>query len=190
MAEIEEAQLVNYKTLADFVQRGLANPKTRSLLKQAEKELFPDRAVPEVDAKAEVMEEMAKLREQQANFIKEQEEREAKRKEEEGKANLGRQWQTGQQKARAAGYTDDGLKALETMMEERGIFDHEIAMPFFEKLHPPPEPTTVGSGQGWNFFEKPSDGPLKEAMDALLEGHDEAFLQAAIPDALKEARGR
>lgn len=194
MPEIDESQLANYRTLQEFVQRGLAHPEGRKLLKQAEKLLYPDRAVPEVDAAAEVRAEVdAKLKtldEKMAAL----DAAEAKRKEEEGKATLARQWQGGRDLLRAGGYTDEGVTAVEKLMEERGIFDHEAAAALHEKMHPPPEPTTVGGSTAWNFFEKPADeGPLKNALAALVEGTDlqgESFLNAAIPLALREVRGR
>ncbi|MGH7053812.1 MAG: hypothetical protein ACREFA_08335 [Stellaceae bacterium] len=174
--EVDEAQLAQYRVLQDFVSKGLSNPKTRKLIKAAERELYPDRAVPEEDAKAEVMARVDQL-----------EERLAAQERERNQGALTRQWQTGQAAARKAGYTDEGLQDLEKFMEERGVFDHELAIPAFERLHPPPEPTTVGSAANWNLFDIPKDGP---DMQMLMEGRDEEFLAKTIPQVLKDVRGR
>lgn len=185
--EIDENDLAQFRIVQDFVSKGLANPKTRKLLKAAERELYPDRAVPEEDAKAEVMTRVDEL---EARLAAEREAREkdkTERTEAENKAALARQWQAGQAAARRAGYTDEGLAELEKFMEARGVFDHDIAIPAFERLHPPPEPTTAGNGASWNFFDRPSEAP---DIQALLEGRDEEFLAKTIPQVLKEVRGR
>lgn len=185
--EIEESDLAQFKVLQDFVGKGLANPKTRKLLKQAERELYPDRAVPEEDAKAEVMGVVDELRQQLTAEREAREKDKAERTEAENKAALARQWQAGQAAARRAGYTDEGLAELEKFMEERGVFDHDLAIPAFERLHPSPEPTTAGNGTGWNMFDIPREAP---DMSALMEGRDEEFLSRTIPQVLKEVRGR
>lgn len=183
--EIEESQLAQYGVLQDFVTKGLAHTEARKLIKKAERLIYPDRAVPEEDAKAEVLSEIDKLRQEWAEDRAAREKADTERKEAEGKDTLARQWRDGQRKAREAGYTDEGLAELEKFMEARGVFDHDLAIPAFERLHPPPEPTTVGSGQSWSFFEQPKDAP---DMQALLEGRDEEFLGKTIPSVLKEIR--
>lgn len=185
--EIDEADLAQFQVVRDFVSKGLANPKTRKLLKAAERELYPDRAVPEEDAKAEVMGAVDELRKELAEERQAREKDRTERTEAENKAALARQWQAGQKAARDSGYTDEGLAALEKFMEERGVFDHELAIPAFERLHPPPEPTTVGNGSNWNLFDTPKDSP---DIQALMEGRDEEFLAKTIPSVLKEIRGR
>ncbi len=72
-------------------------------------------------------------------------------------------------------------------MEKNGVADHEVAIPAFERLHPPPEPVVSG-GARWNFFDQAA-GANDEAMKALMGGNDEAFLSMALPTALKEGRG-
>lgn len=185
--EIDEADLVQLKVLQDFVQKGLQNPETRKLLKSAERKLYPDRAVPEEDAKAEVLDELGKFRSEISEKFAALEKEKSERAEAESKAAVARQWQQGQAKARAAGYTDEGLASLEKFMEERGVFDHDLAIPAFERLHPPPEPTTSGNGTSWNMFDIPKEAP---DMQALLEGRDEEFLNTTIPQVLREIRGR
>ena len=187
MPDIDENQLAQLATMRDFVVKGLSNPKTRKLLKDAERILYPDQAIPEVDAREEVLsavdERLKTFGEKLEGFTKAQEEREEKARQAEVQAL----WMKGQDKARTSGYTAEGLEQLEKFMQEKGVFDHEIAMPAFEKLHPPAEPATTGSGQSWNFFDIPKDAP---DMQALLEGRDEDFLNKQIPIALNESRGR
>lgn len=184
--EIDETQLASFQTMRDFVVRGLSNPKTRKLLKEAERQLYPDQAIPELDARDEVMaavdERMKALDERIAGFDKAREERE----ERDRLSAVQRQWNEGQSKAKAAGYTAEGLEQLEKFMQEKGVFDHEIAIPAFERIHPPAEPATTGNGSSWNFFDIPKDQP---DMQSLLEGRDEEYLNQMIPTALRDVRG-
>jgi hypothetical protein len=44
------------------------------------------------------------------------------------------------------GYTDEGIAAVEKLMEEYGIPDHEAAASLHEKLQPPAEPVHLAAG--------------------------------------------
>lgn len=188
MPEIDENQLAAFRQYHDFLSKASANPAQRKLLKQLEKMVYPDAAVPEIDAaeavKAAVDDQLKALNERFDTWTKTQEERDAKAKEDEIKAK----WAAGQRVARDAGYTAEGLEQLEKFMTDRGVFDHDLAIPAFEKLHPPPEPVSTGNGERWNFFDAPKDD---EALGKLLEGNnDEQFLREMIPAALRDVRGR
>ena len=106
------------------------------------------------------------------------------RKTQESTRALEQRWLSGRSKARESGYTDEGLEKLEKWMEERGVADHSIAMPAFERENPPPEPIMTG-GQRWNFFDEPKDDL---SMKPLFEGNDDGFLGPAIATALRDVR--
>lgn len=188
MPEIDENQLAAFKAYDDFYRKASNNPAHRKLLKQLEKAVYPDAAVPEIDAADAVSaafdERMKALDEKLAAITKAGEDRDAKDKENEVKAR----WAAGQAVAKSAGYTADGLEKLEKFMQDRGIFDHDIAIPAFERLNPPAEPATIGNGERWNFFDVPKDD---ESLKGYLEsGNDEQFLREMIPEALRDIRGR
>ena len=188
MPEIDENQLAAFRTYDEFYRKAATNPATRKLLKELEKAVYPDSAVPEIDAAKAVQdavgEQMKALNEKIEAFTKAQNERDSKSKENE----IAAKWAAGQRIAKDAGYTAEGLEQLEKFMQERGIFDHDIAMPAFERIHPPAEPATTGNGSNWNFFDAPKDdNALKEYLET---NNDERFLSTMIPEALKEVRGR
>ncbi len=187
MPEIDENQLAALKVYDDFYRKASSNPEHRKLLKQLEKAVYPDAAIPEIDAanavEAKLDEKLKALDDKLAEFTKAQSEREDRDKENEIKAK----WAAGQRFARESGYTDEGLEKLEKYMQDRGIFDHDIAIPAFERANPPPIPTTVGNGERWNFFDAPADDA---AVKSLLEtNNDETFLREMIPAALRDVRG-
>jgi hypothetical protein len=84
------------------------------------------------------------------------------------------------------GYATEGVEAIEKLMEERSIADHEAAEALFAKMNPPPPPLMTGGNRwDWTAPEIKNDVDLKP----LFEGNDDAFLGPAIQAALKEARG-
>ena len=187
MPEIDENQLAAFKVYDEFYRKASSNPSHRKLLKQLEKAVYPDAAIPEIDAAeavtAQIDERLKALDDKLTAFDKRQSERDDRDKENEIKAK----WIAGQRLARDQGYMDEGLEKLEKFMQDRGIFDHDIAIPAFERLNPPPVPTTIGSGEKWNFFDMPSDDA---SLKSLLEtNNDEQFLREMIPNALRDIRG-
>lgn len=188
MPEIDENQLAAFRAYDDFYRKASSNASHRKLLKQLEKAVYPDAAVPEIDAAdavtAALDDKLKAITDRIDGFTKSLEERDSRAKEDEIKAR----WANGQRYVREAGYTTEGLADLEKFMQERGIFDHDIALPAYERLHPPAEPATVGNGERWNFFDVPKDD---EAIKQLLEtNNDEVFLREMIPAALRDVRGK
>ena len=93
----------------------------------------------------------------------------------------------GRGRARAAGYTDEGLGELEKFMRQHGVADHEIAIPAFERANPPPEPIVSGN-QSWNFLGSP--GEAAPNLNMLYDGDEEGFLRQAVPAALVSVRNQ
>lgn len=184
--EIDENEYADLKRVAEVAKVIGANPKAREMLQQAVALAAPEQAGPEIRIRQEVTERIGGLEKTLTDFISEQkkdrEEREAASKQRE----LEERWLQSRSKAREAGYTAEGLEKLEEFMEKNGVADHSLAIPAFEKLNPPPEPVMTGSS-GWNFFDQAKDNL---SIEALMKGDTDAFLAQAIPDALKDARGR
>jgi hypothetical protein len=78
--EIDENQLAAFRAYDDFYRKASADPAHRKLLKQLEKAVYPNVAVPEIDAaeaaKAEIDEKMKALDEKMEAFNKRETERE------------------------------------------------------------------------------------------------------------------
>lgn len=185
MPEIDDAQLANFQNVDAFVRRGLANPKTRRKILEVQKALNPDTAIPELDESDPLREQITALDTKLTKFQEDLEKKDTDRAEQARLAELKAKWDAGQAFARKKGYADDGLKKLETFMEQHGIANHEHAIPYFEKENPPPVPAT-NSGSRWDFFgQQQPDGPdLKQ----LFEGHEEQWLNGTIADTLNRVR--
>jgi hypothetical protein len=186
MTEIDETELANLRGIQSVLAQVEKHPEARALAQKAVALAAPDRAGPEVKIRGEFDERFAKLDERLTTFFDEQKSTQEANQTAAQRQRLEQEWMTGRAKARAAGYnTEEGLTALEKFMEERGVADHEIAIPAFERLHPPPEPLMTG-GNHWNFFG-PQDQEQPD-LKPLYEGNDEAFLGPAISRAIMEVR--
>jgi hypothetical protein len=182
--ENELAALRRYASVADKMQK---HPEARKLVQQAALLADPDSVGPEPRIRQEFEERFSAFKEE---VTKEREAREAKdreREERDATQRLEQRWLSGRAKAREAGYTDEGLTQLEAWMEKRGVADHDIAMPAFERENPPAEPIMTG-GQHWNFAN--AEDRAAPDLKPLFEGNEDAFLGPAIARAIKEARGQ
>lgn len=185
MPEIDDAQLAAFQNVDAFVRRGLQNPKTRRKLLEIQKTLNPDTAIPELDESDPLHEKIAALDKKIDDFAEGLTKRDTERAEEVRLAEMRGKWEAGQAFARKKGYADEGLKKLETFMEQHGIANHEHAIPFFEKQNPPPVPA-VSSGTRWDFFgPQTSETP---DLKKLYDGQEEAFLNETIADTLNRVR--
>ena len=187
MIEIDENEVVGMKQVSATVQAMLANPKARRLLLQAQKTIKPDAVIPEIDAAQPVLDEVNKLREELTAARKEREDDKTRDADARKLAELHGKWEKAREGLRADGYTDEGISALEKFMAERGIADHEIAVPAFEKTNPPPAPVNSMS----NSFDVLSPGAREDdTLKLLFAGNDAGFLAKAVPEALKAVRRR
>lgn len=188
MIEVDELQFAELKRISDAANLIGADPGRRARLQELLAEAAPDKVGDVPILRREVKEAVAGIEKKFDDFIAEQKKEREERTAAEERGKLEGRWMTSRAKAREAGYnTDEALTALEDFMEKNGVADHELAMPAFERLHPPPEPVVSASSR-WNFFDQ-MEGATGEANKALLEGRDEAFLAAMLPAALKEGRG-
>lgn len=178
MAEIDENQLAALRGLQGFAQKAMAIPKHRKTLLEMQKDLYPDVAS-ELDAVSPVLDEVKSLRESFETYKKEREEESSKKSEEESKAQWEKKWRDGQAFLASKNYNKEGIEAVEKLMVERNVPDHEAGMALFEKLNPPPPPSLTGSSRfNWfdqnnekhpdiqRLFNKDYDGFLAEAVDA------------------------
>lgn len=185
MPEIPEQQLAELRNIDAFVRRGLQNPKTRRKILEVQKTLNPETPVPEIDESEPLRQELADIRGELAKDREERAKAESDRVEQARLTEMTAQWRDGQTFARKKGYADDGLKKLESFMEDKGIPSHEVAIPYFEKQNPPPVQAT-NSGSRWDFFgNQPAEAPdLKQ----LFDGQEDAWLNQTVADTLNRVR--
>jgi hypothetical protein len=190
MVEIDEEQLLRDKNLRAQVERIMGNPDARLLVEQAAKLVDPNAKTPTLDQKKIVEEPVSKLEAKMDAFIaaqnKDREEREAKAKREE----IHNQVTSGLARLRAAGWTDDGVKGVEKLMEEKGLLDVDIAAAFFEKQHPPQAPIKSGGTGAWNFLDQAPEGDADLKKLVENRGQSEGLIDKMAMDALAEIRGQ
>ncbi len=188
--EIDETEYAELSRVANVAKLIGGNPQAREMLQQAVALAAPDHAGPEIRIRQEVAERLGGIEKTIGDFISAQQTEKAERRADDERRALENRWTASRGRARQAGYTEEGLQQLEDFMEKNGVADHELAIPAFERLHPPPEPVMSG-GSRWNFFDQTEadggDAILKSFMDT---DNDEAFLGAMVPRALKDVRGR
>lgn len=183
--EIDENQLAGLRGLQSFVQKAMGHPEHRRTLLKVQKELYPEIAVPEIDAANPVLDEIKKMREDFEADKKAREEADAKRAEEGAKGEWERKWLQGRASLKEKNYNDEGIEAIEKLMLDRNIPDHEAGLALFEKQNPPPPPSLSGGGRfGW-FDENNEKNP---DIQRLFNKDYDGFLADAIDSARKDFR--
>lgn len=191
--EIEEDELQRLNRVQNTLRTIVGNPKAKVLLEQAHKLVDPQAVTPELDRINEIKEPVSAVEKKLDEFIAAQKtEREEREKKEKLDALSQKYEQQKQQLLSGAltgeRWTDEGVKKLEAFMQERGIIDFDIAVPAFERLHPPPPPATPSSTR-WDFTEV-GTGDADKDIKALLEsrGNNEILTDKMAHDALREHR--
>lgn len=203
IVEIEESVLAQLqadlaaskpsKQMLDLVG---ADPKRRREMLRLFKEAKPDASIPEIDAPAAAMAEVdARLKPLQDGLAA-LTDKLTKREQQESEAALTGDIEQGRGALRRAGYTAEGITAVEDLMKTRGIADHEAAAALFEKLNPKDEPV-LSSDYGTRMvmpFEDTSASdelkkiagmPGKQALQAVNR-----WAQSEVRKGLTELRGQ
>jgi hypothetical protein len=191
MIEVDETEFQNSAKLRDTVAAILKNPSARRKMLEAQKEVFPDAPIPELDATKPVLEAVETVTKKFDEFTKKIEDERKKEIEERQTNERSAKWAAGQQRLRDRGVTEEGLKAVEDMMVKKGIADHDDAWIIFERTNPPATPAISSSGSGpWDFMGQP-DEALDKNFKALIDsrGEDERALNNLVNSALNEVRG-
>ena len=189
MPEIDEVELLRLRKQDQTVHALMSNPAAKKKIFEAYKVVDPNARIPELDAedaaKAPVMALEKTVKEMQAKLDADAAEREKTAK----LASLNGNIEQGKSKLRREGWTDEGIAAVEKVMEERGILDVEIAAAFYEKNNPPQIPATPRGYGGWNFIDNVQDNEadLKKLLDT--KGNSEVLADKMARDALNEFRG-
>ncbi|HEV2225089.1 MAG TPA: hypothetical protein VGR84_19005 [Candidatus Acidoferrales bacterium] len=184
MPEIDENQLATFTNLQGFVQKALASPQHRQSLLKIQKDLYPDVPVPEIDAANPILEKLSALEQKFEDDRKAREEAATKAAKDAQDSEWTTRWNKGHEML-AGRFNEEGVAAIEKMMHERGIADHEAAMALFEKHNPPPPPPLTGSSR-FNWFEQVEGAP---DVNMLLEKQDyDGFLGQAVDMARRQFR--
>ena len=188
--EIDEADFQRSETLRKTVAKMLEHPSARRKLFEAQKEIDPNVSIPEIDAAKPIQDELAKMGARLDEFQKTAAEEKAEREKNERLQKLNGDFERGRTALRAKGATDEGIKAIEELMEKHGIIDHEVGLAYFEKLHPPATPASPAHSGRWDFFEDAAEqgDEIKKLIEA--RGESEPLLRKMSDAALNDIRTR
>lgn len=191
LVEIDEDDLGKLKGVYGIASKIYANPKARMLLEEAQKMVDPNVATPAIDqhraASAPIEQQNTRIAALEKQLADEKEARER-----DGKlAGLKDMQAKGIAKLRQQHYTDEGIAAVEKIMEEKGILDPIDAAAIFEKHNPPQQVATPGGGAGggWNFMEGIAEGEadLKKLIET--KGESMPLVDKMVRDTLNDLRG-
>jgi len=182
MVEVDELQLQQSNRLKQTMETWLRNPKAKRKILEAQKLVDPKADIPELDEVDPVEEIRASTAKEIADLKKELDDKDAARERDGRIAQLQAMKDTGIKKLREGRYTDEGIKAVEKIMEEKGILDPLDAAAIFERDHPPQAPVQQSGTGSWNFGELPSstDDADEKYVDQLLKGGKNGISDGAL----------
>jgi hypothetical protein len=193
--EVDELQLQQSNNLRKTVEGWLKHPKAKRKILEAQKLVDPKADIPELD-EPDPIEEVRKATSDEIAALKKQIADDAATRETNARIQqLTALKDAGLKKLREQRYIDDGIKAVEKIMEEKGILDPLDAAAIFERDHPPQAPVQQSGSGGWNFGELPSstDDADDKYIDSLLKagknGISDGALSQRISNTINEVRG-
>ena len=195
MVEVDEVQLQQSHKLKQTVENWLKNPKAKRKILEAQKLVDPKADIPELDEPDPIEALRAESTKEIADLKKQIEEDKANRERDGRLAQLQTLKDNGIKRLREQRYTDDGIKAVEKIMEEKGILDPLDAAAIFERDHPPQAPVQQTGSGGWNFGELPAstDDADEKYVDQLLKagknGISDGALMQRVGNTINEVRG-
>ena len=135
--EIDEVELMRLRKQDATVHALMANPKSKRKIFEAYKEHDPNARIPELEMEAAARQPVEALEKTVSDVQKQIADDKAEREKSAKLASLSGNIEQGKVKLRREGWTDEGIAAVEKVMDERGILDVEIAAAFYEKQNPP-----------------------------------------------------
>jgi hypothetical protein len=190
--ELEEGEYNRLQALHGVAVKIAGNPQSRKLFEQAHKLVVPEAATPLLDQEKTTLEPLNALKTELSTEIAALKKEREDEKREATLAALARRQSDGIAQLRRQGYTDEGVAAVQKLMEDKGLLEVEDAVAIFEKHNPPATPATPGggiTGGHWNFTDTTADSD-KSIVDMLAsKGQNEAVVDRMANSALMEIRG-
>jgi hypothetical protein len=172
--EVDEQEYKALRTARDLLEKMNSNPKARRNYQRAVKEVYPD-TVTDEDRLAEAPEvkRLASLESKFDKFLEAQEKRE---QDNEMRAAFDR--------LRSAGYTEEGITAIQKLMVEKKIADPEAGAALFDKTNKPADIIPSGfAPTTWGFGAPPADDDTK-----LLFENEDAWAEREARKAFAETQ--
>lgn len=185
--EIDEAEYLKMRQLGGVVHNIMKHPEARKFVERAHKLVDPNAATPTLDRDAAIVAPVSDLEKKFDAFVADTTKRENER-EQNAKLNaLKSQHAAGIAELRRTGWTEDGIKAVEKLMDEKGLLDPLDAAAIHEKAHPPSAVASPSGVGGWNFAEGiAAEDPLKKLLDT--KGKNDLVVDKMASDVLNEFR--
>jgi|SRR5580692_2437598 hypothetical protein len=167
--------LQNKRMTADFVESIYNDPKFNKQAKALIKEKYPNLSIPDFDLEQKV----------EQRFSAEDQKKQKEAAEAAAKADRDA-WNASRAKVQKQyGFTDEGMKDLETWMHEKAVADHEVAAEYRASKNPQMSSPTFDS-QFWHHEKAPEFAEI--AKDPEAWGRKEIL--GAIHRDEERARGR
>lgn len=189
--EIDEAEYNQMVALRGVATKIAANPQARKVFESAHKMVDPNALTPLTDAEKAQLEPVNAIKSELSAEIAALKKEREDEKRERTLAALAQKQTEGLTRLRRAGYTDEGVAAVQKLMEEKGLPDVEDAVAIFERNNPPPLPATPSGGIGsWGFTDSAGDAD-KSIQDLIAsKGNSEQIADRMAREALNEFRGQ
>lgn len=190
LVELDEMEVARLRQIEQVAGKMMRDPKAKKLLEMAHKQVDPNAITPALDQERQIQEPvnaaLERVKDLEAKLQTERDEREKAEK----LSVLNKTINDGFAELRKQGWQEDGIKAVDALMQEKGILDPTIAAAYIEKTMPPQQPATPSGSGMWNFVGGIQDGEadLKKLIDS--KGEYEPLIDKMAHDALNEFRGR
>lgn len=185
--EVDEAEAARYVRLAQTVSKVAQHPEGKLLLQRAHKLVDPNARTPDLDQVHQAQQPLVELRDAFTNFVQSQATKDAQRDQDAKINTIKQHYDEGIAKLRREGWTEEGIKAVETLAQEKGLLDPLDAAAIYEKAHPPQTVAAPRSTGAWNFAEGiDAEDPMKKLLDS--KGKNDLVVDKMANDALNEFR--
>jgi hypothetical protein len=153
-----QAELTTSRSHRDWMNRVGGNPKTRRKLLELVREDNPSVAIPELDAAAPILSEVAEERKARQALEKRLDDEKLERETRERAAAATSQIEREHERLRAQGWSTEGIAKIEAVMGERGLLDYEAGAALVEKQQPKEDALLPSNyGRNWDLFEPPAE---------------------------------
>jgi hypothetical protein len=128
MVEVDEGEYNQMVALRGVAAKIVAKPESRRLLEQAQKLVDPNASTPMLDEEARVRAPVEALEKNLTEKLAALEKERAEEKREANLAAIATRQTAGLAQLRKQGYTDEGVAAVQKLMEDKGLLDVEDAV--------------------------------------------------------------
>jgi hypothetical protein len=188
--ELDEGEYNQLVALRGIAQKIVSNKKANALLEQAHKLVDPNVPTPTLDAERSQTEPLTAMQKKFDDEIAALKKERDDEKRDATLASIAQRQAEGIARLKRERWTDEGVAAVQKLMETKGLLDVDDAVAIFERNNPTPIPATPGGGAGgaWNFTDMAgeADKAIKDLIDS--KGQNDQIADRMAGQALNEFR--